>query len=347
MQKQFTGGLGLTLAMGFLLALTSCSSTVKPKEEKKAAALIDPATLVGPESKMLLDYLTELGDYVNTRVFPSLIKPASVYEGLGDKQLIVDIREPEVYEKGHIKGATNIPFKHIPSYFESDIVPFEFDKIIVVSADGQRSSYATCLLRLMGYGNVYSMRWGMSAWSNDFAQDSWQKALGSEYQDQLETKVNNKNPARALPDLQTGKTTGEEILLDRISQLFAEGIENTRISAQDAFAANNDFYIMNYIRSDKYNAGHIPGAVRYKPQATLGIVSEMVTIPADKKVIVYCGTGHNSEFVTAYLRLFGYDAKTLSYGNNSFMYDKMVAERKTLSWLPFSNEEIKDYPYQK
>ena len=53
----------------------------------------------------------------------------------------------------------------------------------------------------------------------------------------------------------------------------------------------------------------------------------MSTIPKDKEVVVYCETGHNSGFVTAYLRLFGYNAHTLSYGNNSFMDDKMVAEK--------------------
>ena len=26
---------------------------------------------------------------------------------------------------------------------------------------------------------------------------------------------------------------------------------------------------MNYIRKDKYDAGHIPGAIRYKPKGTL------------------------------------------------------------------------------
>lgn len=76
-------------------------------------------------------------------------------------------------------------------------------------------------------------------------------------------------------------------------------------------------------------------------------MSEMETIPAIKEIVVYCGTGHNSGFVTAYLRLFGYNAKTLEHGNNSFMYDKMVEERATLSWLPFTEAEIEDYPFVK
>jgi rhodanese-related sulfurtransferase len=73
----------------------------------------------------------------------------------------------------------------------------------------------------------------------------------------------------------------------------------------------------------------------------------MATIPADKEVVVYCGTGHNSGFVTAYLNLFGYKARTLDFGNNSFMYDKMKKEKESLSWVTFSVGDIHNYPVVK
>ena len=103
------------------------------------------------------------------------------------------------------------------------------------------------------------------------------------------------------------------------------------------------YFIINLERKDKYDDGHIPGAVRYKPESTLGFTDVMSTIPFDKTVVVYCGTGHNSGFATAFLRLFGYDARTLKYGNNSFMYDKMVNQKAVLSWLPFTLEESNDF----
>ena len=83
--------------------------------------------------------------------------------------------------------------------------------------------------------------------------------------------------------------------------------------------------------------------MRYKPESTLGFPDMMATIPSDKTVVIYCGTGHNSGFATAFMRLFGYDARTLKYGNNSFMYDKMVKEKSTLSWLPFTLAESNDF----
>ena len=122
-----------------------------------------------------------------------------------------------------------------------------------------------------------------------------------------------------------------------------EGTGNVLITADEVFADPQKYYIINLERKDKYEDGHIPGAVRYKPEATLGFTQEMATIPADKIVVIYCGTGHNSGFATAFLRLFGYDARTLKYGNNSFMYDKMVRERERLSWLPFTQAEVNNF----
>jgi rhodanese-related sulfurtransferase len=294
-----------------------------------------------------MDYLVELGDYVNSRQFPSLIKAESVHEGLGANQLVLDIRSEDQFARGHIQKAVRIDFSGLPAYFESEIVPFEYDRIVIVSEDGQSSSYAAGLLRLMGYGNVYSMRWGMSAWHSDFADLHWFKAIGSAFQDELVTEEFEKAAARKLPDLNTGKATGEEILLARIKSLFNEGSDIAHITAEEVFANPGNYYVMNYIRRDKYEAGHIPGAIRYKPQATLGIITAMSTIDQDKESVVYCGTGHNSGFVTAYLRLFGYDAHTLIYGNNAFMHDMMLEERTTLSYLPFTKDEIGEYEYVK
>ena len=162
-----------------------------------------------------------------------------------------------------------------------------------------------------------------------------------------ETADNEKATVHDFPTMNTGETSGEEILRKRIEALFKEDDSEALISASEVFEKPDDFYTINYERRDKYESGHIPGAIRYKPDGTLGIVSEMQTIPPGDDIVIYCTTGHNSGFVTAYLRLFGYNAKTIMYGNNAFMYNKMKAEENILSWLPFSDAEIEDYPYVK
>lgn len=330
-----------------LVLVISCTGgnknekSAEPVQQTVQAAPVE----INNEAKALLSYLEEMGDYVNGRNFPSLIKAESVFEELDKNNLIVDLRSAESFAEGHIKGAVNVAFDKIPTFFTNEIKPFEYDRIIMVCYSGQTSSYTASALRLMGYGNVYAMRWGMSAWNEQNAKDWWLKKVASDFEDKLETKENTANTVLTdFPKMNTGKTSGEEILTTRFNAMFESGFSEAIIPAEKVFEQAENYYIINYDRRDKYEAGHIPGAIRYKPGGTLGIVAEMQSIPTDKPVVVYCGTGHNSGFVTAYLRLFGYDAKTLVFGNNAFMHNKMIQDKTTLSWLPFTEAEIGNYP---
>jgi len=339
-----------TIAILLALLMVNCSGGGnKPKQAASAPAteVKSAVVAINDESQKLLKYLEQLGDYVNGRNFPSLIKASAVYKELEGKIKIIDLRSKEEYAKGHIKGAVNVEFNKIPDYFSGVIKPFEFEKIVMVCNSGQYSSYATSLLRLMGYGNVYAMRWGMSGWNKDFAKDAWLGAVSDKYEGKLELNENSRATSSDFPRMNTGKSTGEEIMTARFNSLFAAGTSDAFITADQVFEQPQSYYTINFERKDKYDAGHIPGAVRYKTNGTLGIVSEMQSIPVDRAIAVYCGTGHNSGFVTAYLRLFGYNAKTILYGNNAFMHSKMQQDKKLLSWLPFTESEIENYPYVK
>ncbi len=329
----------------FAVVISSCSGSNPENKNVPAEAQSKPAPVVSvdTETTLLLSDLEENGDYVNSQVFPSLIKASVVHEDLGKNILVVDLRDPSNYRAGHIKGAVNKRFEDLPLWFETGIKPFEYDKIIMVCDVGQLSSYATCLLRLMGYGNVFAMRWGMSSWNKSLANDGWFKGVSGNYEAQLETKDNEKPAPLRMPVLGTGMSTGADIGTARFRKLFEEGKSNIQVTAEEVFANPQAYYIINLERKDKYEDGHIPGAVRYKPDATLGFIEEMATIPTDKTVVIYCGTGHNSAFATAFLRLFGYDARTLKYGNNGFMYNKMLAQKSTLSWLPFSDADVNNF----
>jgi len=333
----------------FLFLAASALSCTGNKSEKKPETLkvTKVAPVIGQETILLLKDLEENGDYVNSQFFPSLIKASVVYEELGKNNMILDLRSPELFSKGHIKGAVNKKFEELPEYFETGIRPFEFDKIILVCDDGQISSYTTSLLRMMGYGNVFAMRWGMSGWNKIYAQEGWLKGVSGKYEDLLEVTVNETPQPKGMPEIKTGLKTGKEIGDERFKKLFEDGTGDILITADEIFSNPEKYFIINLERKDKYDDGHIQGAVRYKPESTLGFSDMMATIPFDRTVVVYCGTGHNSGFATAFLRLFGYDARTLIYGNNSFMYDKMVKQKSALSWLPFTLSESNDYPVVK
>ena len=76
-----------------------------------------------------------------------------------------------------------------------------------------------------------------------------------------------------------------------------------------------------------------------------GMEKHFNTIPKDKKVIVYCYTGQTSAYLAGYLRVIGYDARSLLYGTNGIIFDKMVADRVANTFAP--ETEIKNYDYVK
>ena len=332
----------LSLLFFTVIFFSHCTGNKANNNKKTDVVSIRPV-VPGAETEELLRHLEANGDYVNSKEFPSLIKASIVNEELDKNIHIIDLRSSQQFGAGHIKGAVNKKFEELASYLETGIKPFEYDKIIIVSDDGQVSSYTASLLRLMGYGNVYAMRWGMSAWNEKYARDGWLKGVSGKFEADLEVKENEKPLPVGMPELGTGLKTGEEIADARFRKLISEGTGNILISADEVFKNPRDYFVINLERKDKYDDGHIPGAVRYKPEGTLGFIQEMGTIPSGKIVVVYCGTGHNSGFATAYLRLFGYDARTLKYGNNGFMFDKMEAHKTALSWLPFSTSEVNDF----
>ena len=335
----------------FVLFLVSCTGGNKNNStqeyDTETTVKTGEPVEINAEARKLLDYLNEQGDYVNSRDFPSMIKASSVHDELDGNIKIIDLRDEESFKKGHIKNAVNVSFNNLPGYFANEITASDYDKIVLACYAGQIASYSTLLLRLMGYDNVYSMKWGMSSWNKDFADDWWLKKISAKYEDELKKDVNEKADMHDLPELNTGLETGKEIFDARIKSLFEAGTGSIFVSADPIFNKPKNYYVINYDRRDKYEDGHIPGAIRYKPNGTLGIVDEMQTIPPDKEVVTYCQTGQNSGFVTAYLRLFGYNAKSLIFGNNSFMHDKMVADKVALAWSPFSEEEIENYDYVK
>ena len=87
-------------------------------------------------------YMDENGNYVKGRNFPSIIKTSEVYEELNGNNYIIDLRSPESFANGHIKGAHRVKFTDLPDYFENEIKPSDYNKIVMVCYAGQIASSA-------------------------------------------------------------------------------------------------------------------------------------------------------------------------------------------------------------
>ena len=97
-----------------------------------------------------------------------------------------------------------------------------------------------------------------------------------------------------------------------------------------------NYYVVNYISESRYNLSHLEGSVWYQPKKSMSTKLDLSTLPKDKKIAIYCYIGHQGGALTAYLRLLGYDAYSLRYGVNSFMYDFAVKNK----WSTYNEKDI-------
>ncbi|MBK7105649.1 MAG: rhodanese-like domain-containing protein [Ignavibacteriae bacterium] len=286
----------------------------------------DEDPVVVNESEVLVKYLEDdMGDFTNT-LAPVTKKAEEVNAAIlaNDATMyVIDIRSATDYAAGHIKGAVNVALKDIVTHYESNNLASK-TTVVIACYSGQTAGYATALLRLLGYSNTFDLFLGMCSW-NDATAGGWKGAISNGKAAELSTTAAVKNAAGDLPVLSTGKTTGEEILRARITEMLstADPFGDIKVSNASVFANLSGYYIANYWSETDYNWGHIPGAVQYTPKADFKLAANLKTLPTNKPVVVYCYTGTTSAFVATYLKVLGYDAKTLLYGMNALAHDTM------------------------
>lgn len=292
------------------------------------------------EAQVLVDYLEANGDFINTAA-PAMIKASDVNTMMlttPDKIYIIDIRSAEDFGKGHIDGAHNVAVADLLTHVQG-INATSFEKIVIACYSGQTASFGGSLLRLMGYNNVVVLKWGMSSWSKDL--DKWSSNIGNTKAAQFEKTANAKPVKGALPALSTGKSDGAAILEARVNAILAEGYNPAKISNGDLFNDLTKYHICNYWPEDQYlDPGHIPGAYQYTPKVGFKVAQDLKTLPTDKPVVVYCYTGQTSSFMAAYLRVLGYDAKSLLYGANGMIYDQINGVTGFTAW---TDDEAHEY----
>ena len=109
-----------------------------------------PSTQQGREKPAKTGYST-----MNTQELQSEIEA-------GEKLVIVDLREPELYRAGHITGARNIPFEEFDKRMHQ-LNPET--KIVLVCHTGPMGDASGSLLAERGYTSVWNLSGGMAGWS--------------------------------------------------------------------------------------------------------------------------------------------------------------------------------------
>ena len=251
--------------------------------------MLSATTEINADVQTALDaYYVGLADvsetpYKNYKVSEDNLK-AMMDEG-DDSIVILSVRKAADYAKGHIEGATNIPFgKQMASDF--DTLPM--DKTIVVYCyTGQTAGQTTAALRLLGYDAV-SLNGGMGMAAN--APSGWAN--------------------KGYPVVSEVTST--------IEMLYAEMPDHIYKIAQAEFVdmvkADDAMTIIDIRSAADYAEGHVKGAVSmpWGPAVAEG----MTKIPNDKPVFVYCYTGQTAGQAVVAYNLAGFDARSVNLGWN-------------------------------
>jgi len=291
--------------------MVSCDKDEDPPEISEAEVLV----------KYMEDPNSPAANYGNGGL---AIKSAEAVHTLiaAGKVYLIDIRSAEHWAEGHIEGSVNLAAGAVRDHIDATDLS-AYDEISIICYTGQTAGWLTSLLQLAGYKDVYAMKFGMSSWHADF--DKWSANISNEKSTLFTDAVTDKAAAGDLPALNTGNEDGADIFETRFDAVLAEGFGAAAITNTAVYDNLDNYYIINYWPNAEYeDPGHIDGAIQYTPSEDLPLDAFLKTLPTDKPVVVYCYTGQNSARVAAYLRVIGYDAKSLKFGANGMIYEDMT-----------------------
>lgn len=219
-----------------------------------------------------------------------------------DGSFILDVRQKDVYDQGHIKGAVNAPW----GVGLADVLDkLPTDKTIYVYCyTGQTAGQTVALLNMAGF-KAKSVNLG---WNLGISKVPGVAAV-------TETTTN------AFPTVQAAKIDND---VKAAIQKYFQGLgtisdakyKDYKVSETDAKAlldaGDKSVVFLSVRNATDYTKGHIKGAVNIP--FGKGMEQKFSSLPKDKKIIVYCYTGQTAGQTVAGLRLLGYDAVSLNGG---------------------------------
>jgi rhodanese-related sulfurtransferase len=92
------------------------------------------------------------------------VEPQDAVRLINNDAIVLDLRSPEAFAKGHIVNAKNIPFDELDAKNEK-IAGFRAKPIVAVCESGMTSARAADKLRKSGFESVYGLKGGINGWT--------------------------------------------------------------------------------------------------------------------------------------------------------------------------------------
>jgi len=203
----------------------------------------------------------------------------------GDSYYLLSIRQEDAFEKAHIQGANLLPYaKGMQEGF--DTIPMD-EKVVVYCYSGQTAGQTVAALRLLGYDAV-SLKGGMGVGAN--APLGWSN---KGFVVESPTTVAVMDYFTNMPDH-----------IYKIGQAdFVEKVLN-----------GDDMFVIDMRSADDYANGHIDGSVNINFNTMMS--DNLLNIPQDKEVFIYCYSGQTAGQAVATLNIAGINARSVNLGWN-------------------------------
>ncbi|KUO58689.1 MAG: sulfurtransferase [Gracilibacter sp. BRH_c7a] len=289
--------LPLVLLLVLTLILTGCVST--PTIPVNAGLL---TTTKAPEANIVADAAKAYFANMPADIYKIPEKDFVDKVKANEDMFVMDIRQAVDYDKGHIKGAVNIPWGES---IAKELASLPKDKVIMVYCyTGQTAGQTVALLNVAGF-NAKSINLG---WNLGIS-----KVEG--IADVTETVANAIPEAKTQidPEIQTAITN----YFSKMAELKGTTYANYKISEDNAKkvldAKLTNVKFLSVRKGEDFDKQHVPGAINLPFSKGMQAYFDLLLLK-NKKIIVYCYTGQTAGQTVAILRLLGYDAVSLNSG---------------------------------
>jgi rhodanese-related sulfurtransferase len=81
--------------------------------------------------------------------------------------VVVDVREHDEFNKGHIESAVNLPLSKIKEQISS-FDAYKSNQVLIVCQDGTRSATTGKIITKAGHKDIFVITGGMQSWQEDY-----------------------------------------------------------------------------------------------------------------------------------------------------------------------------------
>jgi len=211
--------------------------------------------------------------------------------------LLLDVRQPEEYEAGHLIASFNVPIRTLSQNL--DLLPDLHADIVVICQGGGRATLAATTLGILGYDNVKILKGGYGAWDS------------AELPTTTEVYTAEQGVA---PEFDSVVFEAVDVYLSTLPDGFGF------VSSQNlAVEMTQDAPIVIDVRGlEEWNAGYIDGSQHIWINEFMSRQDEW-PVDKDTPIVITCASGYRGSIATVMMRMAGYtNVRNLSGGTNAW-----------------------------